>query len=208
MVQNLNLKYKNYIFDLGQVIVRFDTSLMTRVYIKDEEDAALAEKVIFDRIYWDKLDEGTISDDEVKSQIKSRLPKRLWENAEAVYDNWYKNMPFTEGVCELIEEIHKSDGKLFLLSNVSRGFAENFSSVERFDNLFSKFDGLVFSGVINKVKPNKEIFEYLLNKYSLKAEESFFIDDSIINVEGARSVGLNTYLFGGDIEDLRKTIHN
>ena len=125
MVQNLNLKYKNYVFDLGQVIVRFDTSLMTRVYIKDEEDAALAEKVIFDRIYWDKLDEGTISDDEVKSQIKSRLPKRLWEKTEAVYDNWYKNMPFTEGVCELIEEIHKSGGKLFLLSNVSRGFAEN-----------------------------------------------------------------------------------
>lgn len=208
MEQNMNFKYKNYIFDLGQVIVRFDTSFMTRVYIKDEQDALLAEKIIFDRLYWDRLDEGTISDDEVKSQIKSRLPERLWESAEAVYDNWYKNMPFTESIFELIEEIHKSGGRLFLLSNVSRGFAENYASVPRLAALFSKFDGLVFSGVINMVKPQKEIFEHLLNKYSLKAEESVFVDDSFKNIEGAKCVGLNTHLFKGDTEELRKILSN
>lgn len=199
----MSLKYKNYIFDMGQVIVRFDTAYMTSVYIKDEKDAAMAENVIFDRLYWDRLDEGTITDDEVKNGIRSRLPERLWEKACAVYDNWYINMPFMNGMYELIEEISHKGGRLFLLSNVSRGFAENYTSNRKLAKLFSEFDGLVFSGVLNKVKPTREIFEYIINKYQIKAEESIFIDDSDKNIKGSLNVGLHAHLFNGDIEELR-----
>ena len=202
----MSLKFKNYIFDMGQVIVRFDTAHMTRAYIKDEADVKLAEEVIFDRLYWDRLDEGTITDEEIHEGIKSRLPERLWENAIAVYDNWFRNMPFIEGMLELIDDIHKIGGKLFLLSNVSTGFAEGYSTVPTLRELFSKFDGLVFSGVIKKVKPQREIFEHVLNEFMLKADESIFIDDNDKNIEGAKVVGLHTYLFDGDAEALREKL--
>ena len=93
-----------YIFDFGRVLIDFDTRYMTEVYIKDREDAALVESVAFDRIYWDKLDEGTISDDEVKQGIKSRLPQRLHEKACIIYDNWYKNLNPVKGMYELVRK--------------------------------------------------------------------------------------------------------
>lgn len=186
---------KNYIFDFGQVIVKFDTEYMTSVYVKDAEEIKLVEQVVFDRLYWDKLDSGTITDEEVKERICSRLPQHLQKSACDVYDNWYRNLPFVDGIPELLRKIKKSGGRLFLLSNISIGFAENYAAVDEIKEIFDLFDGLVFSGPLGITKPSKEIFEYLLEKYNLKAEESVFIDDNTGNVAGAEKIGIKGHLF-------------
>ena len=198
--------YKNYIFDFGQVIVRFDTAYMTSLYIKDKEIQQKAESVIFDRLYWDKLDAGTISDQEVKTEIKRRLPKSIAESACEVYDNWYRNLPFIDEMIDIIKKIKEKGGKLFLLSNISIGFAENYKNVTELKELFDLFDGLVFSGPIGIVKPNAEIFKHLLQKYDLKAEECIFIDDNKNNISGAQIVGMTGYLFDGDAKALSQKI--
>lgn len=192
---------KNYIFDFGQVIVKFDTEYMTSVYVNDYEKVKMVEVVVFDRLYWDKLDAGTISDEEVKQGICNRLPENLRQIACEVYDNWYRNLLFIEGMPELLKDIKSNGGKLYLLSNISIGFAENYSSVPEIKEVLDMFDGLVFSGPIGITKPDKEIFEYLLNKYDLKAEDSIFIDDNINNILGAESAGIKGYLFNGDIKN-------
>lgn len=194
---------KNYIFDFGNVIIKFDPYYMASAFIDDEKDIETVAKVVFDRLYWKSLDDGTISDPEVKSAICSRLEKRLHEKACLVYDNWHKNLPFIDGMVSLIDDIKASGGRLFLLSNISCGFAEKYAEVPEFNNLFQKFDGLVFSGPLGIVKPHAPIFEHLLNKYSLKADECLFIDDTLDNVEGAKAVGVHTYHFKGDSEHLR-----
>ena len=194
---------KNYIFDFGQVIVKFDTEYMTSVYVKEEENIKLVEQVVFDRLYWDRLDAGTITDTQVKEAICSRLPEYLHKNALAVYDNWYRNLPFVEGMKELLIKIKKKGGRLFLLSNISIGFAENYKSVPEIKEIFNLFDGLVFSGPIGLIKPERKIFEYLLNKYDLKKEECVFIDDNIANIAGAQKVGLKAYQFNGNVDELK-----
>ncbi len=68
---------KNFIFDFGEVLVKFDTEYMTSRYIKNLDDVKLVEAVVFDRLYWDKLDEGSITDEEVKQGLRSRLPENL-----------------------------------------------------------------------------------------------------------------------------------
>ena len=95
--------YKNIIFDYGQVIISFDPYYMTSVYTQDEKDVKLLCDVVFDRLYWDKLDSGSISDDEVKAAIKTRIPERLYETADKIYDNWYYNNPLIEKTAELIK---------------------------------------------------------------------------------------------------------
>ena len=70
--------------------------------------------------------------------------------------------------------------------------------------LFSHFDGLVFSGVVELVKPNADIFEYLLKEFDLKAKDCMFIDDNAANIKGAESVGIKGYLFDGDADKLRE----
>ena len=81
--------YTDLIFDFGQVIVHFDPIYMTSRYVKDENDINLVSDVVFDRLYWDELDMGTITDDEVVAGICERLPERLHNAAVNVYNNWY-----------------------------------------------------------------------------------------------------------------------
>lgn len=197
---------KNYIFDFGKVLVDFEPMYMTAQYIGDVKDQKDAAKVIFDRLYWDKLDEGTISDDEVKAGIRSRLPERLWESACAVYDNWYRHLPEIEGMRSILLRLKNKGCALFLLSNISKGFAENYCNVSSLKELFSLFDGLVFSGPIGMVKPTAEIFNHLLSLNGLKANECTFVDDNAANIEGAKAVGINTFLFRGDYRELEKEI--
>ncbi len=90
------------------------------------------------------------------------------------------------------------------MSNISIGFANTYCDVEWIKGTLSYFDGLVFSGVVGMVKPDRKIYEYILNKFNLKAEETLFIDDSEKNINGAKSVGIQCYLFDGDADKLRE----
>lgn len=202
----MNAEIRNYIFDLGKVLVHYDPLFMTSAYISDPNDAQLVSSVIFDRLYWDPLDDGTITDEALKMASHDRLPPHLRDLADAAYDNWFFHLPFIEGMPELVADIKKSGAKVYLLSNVSIGFAEQYHRVPQFVDLFSRFDGLVFSGPLGIIKPNAEIFHHLLNRYDLQADECIFIDDNEKNIAGAESVGIHGYLFDGDAEMLRKSL--
>ncbi len=193
---------KNFVFDFGQVIVHFNADFMTSKYIKDKDDINLVKAVVFDRLYWDRLDKGNIEDSEVLEGIKSRLPQRLWESAQKVYVNWYYNLPFVDGMLELIDTLKKEGKKLYIISDISRGFANGYQNVPKIKELFSKFDGLVFSGTIGITKPDRRIFEHLLNTYNLKAEDCLFIDDREANINGAKEVGMQGYVFDGNAKKL------
>lgn len=197
-----DLKFKNFIFDFGQVIVKFDTEYMTAAYI-NEPDIKAVEEVVFDRLYWDRLDAGTITDDEVREGICGRLPKELQDNACKVYDNWYKNLNFIDGMPELIKDIKAKGGKLYLLSNISETFAKEYKNAPNIAEILSLFDGLVFSAPLGITKPNKEIFDYILNEYNLNPYETVFIDDNEKNASASCKENISGYLFDGDVDKLK-----
>ncbi len=196
--------FKNYIFDFGNVLIRFDPYYMVSVYVKNEEDVKLLTPIIFDRLYWHGLDNGTLSHADAKEAILKRLPKRLHAITSEIFDNWYKNMPQISGMAEILDSLKSRGKKLYLLSNISNYFAENYEDVADIVNIFSKFDGLVFSAPIKMEKPNREIYQYLLNKFDLRAEDCIFIDDSDKNIAGAKALGIEGYLFDGDSQKLKK----
>ncbi len=198
--------YKNIISDFGKVLVDFDNDTMTAPFVKDGADIRLVGEVVFDRAYWNKLDDGSINYDEIKRDFRNRLPERLWDAADKTLENWLYNLPFIDGIRELYTEAKEKGAKLYLLSNICIEFAESYKDIPEIGEFLSTLDGLVFSGPLHITKPGKEIFEHLLNKYSLKAEDCIFIDDSPINVAGAEAVGIKAYLFDGDVEKLRKEL--
>ena len=57
---------------------------------------------VFDRLYWDPLDIGDITDEELKRCVASRLPSELVPLAHAVYDNWIANIDLIPGIEEAI----------------------------------------------------------------------------------------------------------
>lgn len=197
---------KNYIFDFGRVLVDFDPLSITKYHISNEADARLVSEVVFDRLYWSRLDDGTITDDQVKRLACARLPERLRQGACAVYDNWYCHLPPIAGMEPLLARLKESGCGLYLLSNISIGFAEGWRSVPGLERLFSRFDGLVFSGPLHLVKPEPEIFRYLLETYGLSAEDCTFIDDSAANIAGAQALGIGAVLFEGSAAQLENRI--
>ncbi len=194
------------IFDLGNVLFRFDPIELTSAEIQDPEDAKLVHSVVFDPQYWRLLDSGSISDASVKSAFRDRLPSRLWASADRVYDRWYANMPEIPGIRELVLDLKKERYPLYILSNISEGFASGFRSIPHLDSLISLFDGYVFSGPLHLTKPSAEIYRYLIQKYDLCPSQCLFFDDSPYNVAGAASEGIESILFSG-APALRATLH-
>ena len=193
---------KNIIFDFGRVIVDFDETKMTRAYIKDESLVPLVRDAVFDRLYWDPLDIGGITDEEVKARVAERLPGELVSAAHTVYDRWIDNIDLIPGIEEAISVARAYAKGLYLLSNISIKFAEEYEKNPAMKRVLSPFDGLVFSGPLHMIKPDAKIFHYLLDTYGLLADECLFIDDSPKNTAGAEAVGIHTYLFDGDAKKL------
>ncbi|MBI5008430.1 MAG: HAD-IA family hydrolase, partial [Bacteroidia bacterium] len=63
------------------------------------------------------------------------------------------------------------------------------------------------SAEVRHSKPDKRIYEIILEKYSLNPEESLFIDDLEINVKAAVMVGMKGLITHGSLE-VSKEIKN
>ncbi|MBE6763184.1 MAG: HAD family phosphatase [Ruminococcaceae bacterium] len=197
---------RNIIFDFGNVLARFEPREMAAMFVSDPQDIELLTETVFDRLYWNEADAGTITDEETKTAFCARLPERLHDVACDIYDAWPTLLPPVEGMTALVQELKAQGYPLYLLSNISNKFADEYRDIPSLAQLFSLFDGLVFSAPIGLVKPHCEIFEHLLTRFSLNAEECVFIDDSQNNIDGCEAVGIHGILFDGDAAALRKTL--
>jgi putative hydrolase of the HAD superfamily len=192
---------KNLIFDFGQVMVSFERKYMVERFVTDPEDSLLLQKVVFDRLYWDRLDAGTISDEETLRLVCERIPERLHKAARSIYYNWIYNIPEIPGMSALIREMKATFGvKVYLLSNISKYFAAHVEEIECLGN----FDGYVLSSTCGFIKPNRDIYEHVCSKFSLIPGECIFIDDRADNVKGAEDYGIKGYTFDGDPARLKE----
>ena len=66
------------------------------------------------------------------------------------------------------------------------------------------FDGVVVSCDLHIIKPESGIYEYILGKYGLKADECLFIDDREENVRGAEKVGMNAVKFENNYGEIKE----
>ncbi len=189
---------KNIVFDMGNVLLRYDI----RVFLQkvDESCRKLVEEEIFRSLDWVLLDKGTISVEEAKKNMKSRLPDNCKKWVDEILDNWHEEIPSYPDMEKLIKEISDEGYKIYLLSNVSK----RYHIFRKKMKYLKYFDGEFISSDWNMLKPNPVIFETFLRHYNLVANESYFIDDSSQNIEGALSVGMHGFVYHGNIHKLRQ----
>lgn len=65
------------------------------------------------------------------------------------------------------------------------------SYVKDFINQNFDVDDVIISAEINKIKPNSDFYQFILDEYKLNPNELLFLDDNIENVEGAKKIGIN-----------------
>jgi 2-haloacid dehalogenase len=97
-----------------------------------------------------------------------------------------------EGTADLIRRLKAAGYGVYGLTNWSN---ETYPFIRDTYPIFSEFDGIVVSGDEKLLKPDPAIYDCLLGRYGLKAEESIFIDDNVANVAGAMVVGMYAIQF-------------
>lgn len=192
----------NVVFDMGNVLIRFDPAFfISRLGIQGEDQALLMDQVFCSQ-EWIQLDMGAITDDEATDRICGRLPEGLHPAAEKLIRMWDRPILPVEGMYELIEELKDNGYGIYLLSNASLRQHDYWPRVpvSRF------FDGTVISADEKVVKPQPAIYRILLDRFGLKAEECFFVDDVLANVQGAAECDIPGVVFCGDAKLLRREL--
>ena len=186
---------RNLIFDFGQVLVRFDPDFITGAYVTDPADRTLLRDRLFDRRFWDRLDDGSLTEEEILRTVSPELPERLRAPAAQILRGWHLHLPPVPGMWELAANAREKYGvSLYLLSNISRQFVPHAGDFP----VLRQMDGCVFSGAIGLVKPSRDIFAYLCDTFRLDPGECLFIDDNPRNIAGAEASGIRGFLFDGD----------
>lgn len=99
----------------------------------------------------------------------------------------------------MIKKLKEKGFGLYLLSN----YSEELFTVHTAGLPFLELvDGGVISYQIHQIKPNPPIYEYLLQKYQLKAEDCLFFDDRPENTEAARKLGMQAVTVADGSEEL------
>lgn len=181
----------NIVFDLGGVVFNWQPDTLIRSVFKDAETQHLMKRDILGHPDWIELDRGTITLDEaiVRGASRTGRPRNVVARLfRAVPPSL---TPIPESI-DLIRQVRDAGNRVFVLSNMHYAVIAHLESAHR---IWDLFDGIVISCRIHKVKPDIDIYEYLLNEYQLDATETIFIDDTSENLTAAESVGIRTIKF-------------
>ena len=183
--------YKNIIFDLGNVVLNYNPEEYLIKKINDKNKVEIALNNIFKSNEWKMLDRGIITEEEAKRVIKNRVIDNS-EIIDLAFENWYDMLRPIEETIELINKLKKNGYKIYYLSNFH---SKAFEEVTNKNKVFEEFYGGIVSFKEKLLKPEKEIYMKLLEEYNLNPAECIFIDDMLINIEGAKAVNIKGIQF-------------
>ena len=183
---------KNIIFDLGGVLLNLDVPKTSEAF-KALGLTHIDElfRIGFATSFFRDYEMGTISDELfVQKARELAAPGTTKEQIIAAWNDMLLDFP-----AERVEFLKKLQSKyrLYLFSNTNQIHLLHFHKAYRevygseMDNLFIK---AYYSHLIKLRKPDVVAFEYVIKDSGVNAEETLFIDDALVNVEGARKAGL------------------
>lgn len=192
------------VFDMGGVLVDFDAKRSLTTHFAPEYHELINEKT-FASETWKLMDKGDFEVEEAISIMCREIPAELHDEVGRMILDHEGEMPPIEEMYSIVKTLKENGYKIYLLSNCPSWFDEFKKSVPAFEF----FDGFIVSAWYNLIKPGKEIFHVLLDKFSLDASECFFIDDSPANVETAKVLGMKAHCFNKHrINELIDALHN
>jgi putative hydrolase of the HAD superfamily len=184
---------KNIIFDLGGVILNLDN--------RRTEDAFVSLGVKnfreyfghgFAASFFKEYEVGRISDREFIDSVRQLTGLAVPD--QDIVDSWNALLlDFPSERIQLLKELRKKY-RLFLFSNTN---ALHLAALQKIwtgtfgdGSLDQYFEKTYYSHLLKMRKPDRESFEFILKDSRLNGPETLFVDDAIVNVEGAELAGL------------------
>ena len=180
----------NIIFDIGNVLVRWDPVNIVRSVINAPGAVRVAEH-LFAHPDWQEVDKGCLSIPEVivraveRTDIDEDIVTAIYRSVPASLT------PIPENIA-VLQQLRQAGFGIYALSNMGLESAAYLAATAPF---WDEFDARVISAEVQMVKPDPAIFEYLLKRNGLTNSDCIFIDDSQINVQVAENLGIKSIHF-------------
>jgi len=183
---------QNVIFDLGGVLLNLDVQLTRDAFIElgvNQIDELF--RIGHAASFFKQYEIGAITDEEfVESARKLAHPGTT---SQQIIDAWNKML--LDFPLERVQFLNRLKDKyrLFLFSNTNAIHLEYFQKdyhIVHGQHLDDHFEKAWYSHIINQRKPDVAAFQYVIQDKNLDAATTLFIDDALVNVEGARQAGL------------------
>lgn len=184
---------KNIILDVGKVLVAWEPETALQKLGFDAKTIGIVAKATTESEEWNEMDRGAKSDEELLAGFVAKIPeyereiRMFWEHVgDAIWQLDYAR-PW-------IREMKGHGYQVYILSNYGHWTYENTQEALSF---LQDVDGALFSYEVKQIKPEPEIYQSLLQRYDLKAEECVFLDDRQENIDGAKMQGIEGICFTG-----------
>jgi putative hydrolase of the HAD superfamily len=181
---------KNIVFDFGDIFINLDKEATFKELAKSGVDQITKEMMAVAHQY----EKGEISTSNFIDffRVKVKLSK------EDLIFAWNAVLlDFPKHRLQFLKELVASKKyRLFLLSNTNDmhiKWIQNDWGSELYEEFKSCFEQFYLSHEIHFRKPNADIYKFVLQENKLKAEETFFIDDTLENTMTAEKLGIQTW---------------
>ena len=188
---------KNIIFDIGGVM--FDDSTQNINKVLNENSELLCKKV-----YGKSFLDCVLGNTEVSDYIESFRNDSDYEKIKYILskNNLHISYPLMQDNFDYITRLKDKGYNLYILSNITRESYEYVKSTIDIDKIFK---GGVYSYQEKLLKPDRKIYELIVNRYNLNKDETMFFDDKQKNIDAACEFGLKGVLFR-TIEDIENNL--
>ncbi|WP_187984225.1 HAD family hydrolase [Streptococcus cristatus] len=183
---------KNLVFDLGNVLIEWNSEKILTSFEPEKERRQLLRQVIFESGVWHQTDKGELSLKEACDEGLAQLDDSYHSAVQNIFYNWYEVVEVYSGLQEQIRLWAEQGYRIYILSTT----CEIFYRIEKAGLLpiYPLLSGYILSSEVGVVKPELEIYQKLLKKYGIEPTESVFIDDIQANLDMAAELGFETIL--------------
>jgi FMN phosphatase YigB (HAD superfamily) len=181
---------KNIIFDFGDIFINLDKEATYREMAKLGVSKITPQMI---QVY-QEYEKGLMETSDFINYFSSSFPIL---NKDLIFAWNAVLLDFPENRLRFLQEIaHSEKYRLFLLSNTNDlhiTSVKNSVGIPFFTEFKNCFEQFYLSHEINLRKPDKEIYEFVLNLNQLIPEETLFVDDLKENTDAARSLGIHVW---------------
>lgn len=172
---------------MGEVLLKYDWIGAIAMAGVTREEAEMLGPRLFDDPLWKELDLGARPYFDVVEDLARNNPG--YEDTVRKYFTNVEVMPHERpNVWAEVKRLKDKGYKLYILSN----YSEYMFSIHTNERPFIPwFDGMMISYMIHVNKPDRRIYEALLEKYHLDPSECLFLDDRKENIEGGMACGID-----------------
>jgi epoxide hydrolase-like predicted phosphatase len=181
---------KAIIWDVGQVLyITDDKDLYETLEKKTGLPYDKIREVYFSEMN-DLIDIGKVTEEEFATYAMGVLDisaEKYAEYRQVREDSLYLDEKMMERIAEL-----RKTYKVAILSNFTPDLRHK---IEHVWQNADQFDEIVISCEVGLLKPDPAIYELILKRLEIQADETVFVDDRVVNIEAAEKAGLHTVLF-------------